>query len=142
MTPRHVSDELLDALSFLIMQVSDPLARLVFEFRKQPGHVLDRCALLFGLEEALRQTVRQTDSAGETIPEHLRRNIGLLHHLIQSCLVSPFHGILLPVNIRDGREYRKTVKYSQAQDTVELVGLSVIMLMKSQCPFSSVGVLP
>jgi hypothetical protein len=41
MVPVHVADELLDALSLLVVQVGDALACLVVEFRKQSLDVFD-----------------------------------------------------------------------------------------------------
>ncbi len=53
MIPRHISDELLDSLPFLIVQVRDPLACLALQPRHQAGHVLKGMLFLFEAPEKL-----------------------------------------------------------------------------------------
>ena len=46
--PRHMPDELLQALAFLVMEVGDRLAGLAFELGKKTGHVLAACRCCSG----------------------------------------------------------------------------------------------
>src|SRR4051794_30371911 len=45
--PRHMPDELLQALAFLVMKVGDRLAGLAFELGEETGHVLGGVPSLF-----------------------------------------------------------------------------------------------
>ena len=52
MVPRNLPDELLDALPFLIVQVSDPFAGFVLELGEKSGQVLNGVSVLLGLAAA------------------------------------------------------------------------------------------
>ena len=49
MVPRNLPNELLDALPFLIVQVSDRFAGFMLELGEKSRHVLNRVAVLLGL---------------------------------------------------------------------------------------------
>ena len=51
MVPHDLPDELLEALPFLIVQVSDPFAGFVLELGEKSGHVLKRVSVLLGLQQ-------------------------------------------------------------------------------------------
>src|SRR3954452_18526661 len=68
MVPRDLPDELLDGLSLLIVQVSDPLASLMLKLGEKAGHVLDRVSVLLGLAQGRCERVNEGLQPPEQTP--------------------------------------------------------------------------
>jgi len=107
MVPRNLSNELLNPLPLLIMQVRDSLTGLSFQPRHQPGDVLGSMTPVLGSREVLSKRLNELLQPRQHASKNLRGDLRLIQHLVQSRLESAFHDILLLGNLRDGRECRK-----------------------------------
>jgi hypothetical protein len=81
MVPRDLPDELLDTLSFLIVQVSDPLASLMLELGEKTGHILDRVSVLLGLAQGRRERVNEGLQPREQTLDQFWGDLSLRQHV-------------------------------------------------------------
>src|SRR5512144_2542276 len=96
MVPRNIPDELLEALTLPVVEVGDPLGRLVFEFRQQAGEVLDGVPPLFGLGQGRGERLDELLQPCQQALGHLRGDLRLGQQAFQLQFVTAFHDILIP----------------------------------------------
>jgi hypothetical protein len=89
--PGDKAEELLEALPFLVMQVGNPFAGLVLEFREQAGQVLDGVPALLGLGKRRGEWQNEGLETRRQTLDHFRRHLGLRQHLLQPGVESPIH---------------------------------------------------
>jgi hypothetical protein len=91
MTPGDMTDELLDPLSLLVVQIGDGLAGLVLEFGEQSADVLDGMVPLLGLRERQRVGLGEGLQTLQEAGYQVGGDLGLNQHLLQPHFVSAFH---------------------------------------------------
>src|SRR5207302_8321254 len=88
------SDELLNSLPLLVVQVCDPLARLVLQVRKQPRHVFRDMSLLLWPVQSSREWLDEVLEPIQESVDQIGRDFRISEHFLQARLVTPLHGLL------------------------------------------------
>jgi hypothetical protein len=89
--PGHRADEVLQALSLLVMEVGDRLGGLATELGEQAGDGLGDVTTLLGLVERLGEGLDEGFEPFEKPLDQLGRDLGLSEHLFELKLVTLFH---------------------------------------------------
>ena len=95
MAPRHIPDELLEALTLPVVEIGDALGRLAFKFRQKPGQVCHGVPPLLGLGQGCGERQDEGLQPCQQALSHLRGDLRLSQHPFQLQLVTAFHDILL-----------------------------------------------
>ena len=94
MIPWHVPDELLDSLSFLIVEISDLPRLLCSSFDSRPVNLFVACRCCSGsLRVAANGSMKMSNRSSRRI-DQVRRHLRLCQHVSQPCFVSSIHDAL------------------------------------------------
>ncbi len=77
MIPRHLSDEFLNSLPVLVVQVGNSFACLVLQSGHQAGYVLNGTLLLLGSCKALQERLQEKSHPNAAILRCFQGNLGL-----------------------------------------------------------------
>ena len=91
MDPRILSDELLNALPFLIMEIGDRFTGFVLEFGEQSGDVFYGVPVMLGPGERCGKRVNEVIQTREQAVDEFVGHLGLSQHFLQPRIESSIH---------------------------------------------------